>query len=137
MGVAVRDATWENDEGGYVELLPMMALAGITSMEKIGELLPSVASDPDGWLQNACDELHETVTSLYEYWVDDRKVMAERLAQRAMPKAELAALEVLRGDGVDVLGELAPCPSGNGFVEVHGPVVERVHVLRGGHVGVA
>ncbi len=82
----------------------MMALGGVTAIDKIGELLPAVAADPEGWLQQARDDLPDKVMKLYAYWAEGRRAGAERLAQRAQP---------VRRE-VSKVGRNAPCPCGSG-----------------------
>jgi uncharacterized protein len=105
--VALSDPTWEANERAFVELLPMMALAGHTTMDKVAELLPSAKADPEGWLRQAREALSETVAGLYAYWHDQRKRAGEKLAQQASPMRRDAA-KVGRNDP-------CPCRSGKKF----------------------
>lgn len=101
--IALHDPTWEANERAFVELLPIMALAGLTTMDHVGELLPSAKADPEQWLQQAREALPETVTKLYEYWRERRTVGSQKLAQAGTPLRQAA--KVGRND---------PCPCGSG-----------------------
>ncbi len=111
LDVALRDPTWEGDQRAYVDLLPMLALAGITAIDKIAQLNPATAADPEAWLQKAREELPETVTALHDYWADGRRITAELLADRARP--------VRRAVGKVGRNDPCPCGSGKKFKKCH------------------
>lgn len=106
--IALHDPTWEANERAFVELLPMMALAGLTTMDKVGEILPSAKADPESWLEEQRRALPQTVASLYDYWRDRRaRAGIPRFAQRVTPVRRDAA-KVGRNDP-------CPCRSGKKF----------------------
>lgn len=102
--IAAVDPSWEADERAFVELLPMFALAGVASMDKVAELLPSAREDRDAWLESARHELPATVSALYAYWAKARRLAASATASAAEP--------VRRNS--PKIGRNAPCPCGSG-----------------------
>lgn len=64
--IALEDATWEAEPRAYTRLLPMMAIADLTSMDKLTELSPAIASDPDAWLRKEREDLGVTLVELYD-----------------------------------------------------------------------
>jgi uncharacterized protein len=104
LAIAADDPAWEADERAFVELLPMFALAGITSMDKVAELLPSARDDHAAWLQRARRELPSTVTALYDYWAEARLRSAEAAAAATRPVRRTSPK----------VGRNEPCPCGSG-----------------------
>lgn len=102
--IALNDPSWAEDGRALAMLVPMCALAGVVPLEKVSEVAPTFAENPEAWLRRAREELAATVASLHAYWAEGRKAAVERLQPRALPQRR-AAPKVGRND---------PCPCGSG-----------------------
>jgi uncharacterized protein YecA (UPF0149 family) len=104
VSIAISDPTALQDKQAFSKLVPLCALAGAVPDDKLRQLADAHGQDPERWLQQAREELSETVLELHADWDDARRAAAQRVQQpqrRTTPKVGR--------------NERCPCGSGKKF----------------------
>ncbi len=89
------DEKWKGDDEAFALLVPLIILSKYVDEQRFPMLAPEFEEDPEGWKQQAREQLADTVMALHAHFEDAREKPAN------MAKA-------------DKTGRNEPCPCGSG-----------------------